>query len=285
MRLPVVPTVPWPSAVPPSYQVVPMEDSSQVLGALSQPAVSVVQLTRGARSRQLWPQEGSEPAAARADTRASLSAGAAAASDDAEVVALLDASFAQAPPSVRGDMRRLLRLFARCAMEEGGATADTPLAVRLVVSDGVAGACSQLHTDRVALRLSCSYLGAGTLFLPDASVNRGAYLALQRRESLPSPLQLALRQPWGWAVYNGMVRWPPWASECRTQEGDAILMKGVRWRRGTLRTAGVRRARPALTLTLTPTPTLTLTLTPTLTLTRRPTRASRAAPLAARAGW
>ena len=208
MRLPVVPTVPWPSAAPPpSYQVVPMEDSSQVLGALSQPAVSVVQLTRGARNRQLWPQEGSEPAAARADTRASLSAGAAAASDDAEVVAVLEASFAQAPPSVRGDMARLLRLFARCAMEEGGATADTPLAVRLVVSDGVAGACSQLHTDRVALRLSCSYLGAGTLFLPDASVNRGAYLALQRRESLPSPLQLALRQPWGWAVYNGMVRW------------------------------------------------------------------------------
>ena len=78
MRLPVVPTVPWPSAVPPSYQIVPMEDSSQVLGALSQPAVSVVQLTRGARSRQLWPQEGSEPAAARADTRASLSAAASA---------------------------------------------------------------------------------------------------------------------------------------------------------------------------------------------------------------
>ena len=155
MRLPVVPAVPWRPAVPPSYQVVPMEDTRQALGALSQPAVSVVQLTRGARSRQLWPQ-GSEAAAARADTRVSLSAGAAAASDDVQVGALLDASFGQAPPSVREDMRRLLRLFARCAMEQGGATADTRLAVRLVVSDGVAGACSQLHIDRVALRLSCA---------------------------------------------------------------------------------------------------------------------------------
>ena len=152
MRLPVVPAVPWRTAVPPSYQVVPMEDTRQVLGALSQPAVSVVQLTRGAGSRQLWPQ-GSEPAAARADTRVGLSAGAAAASDDVEVGALLDTSFGQAPPAVLDDMRGLLRLFARCAMEEGGATADTRLAVRLVVSDGVAGACSQLHIDRVALRL------------------------------------------------------------------------------------------------------------------------------------
>jgi hypothetical protein len=104
MRLPVVPAGPWSTAVQPSYQVLPMEDTRQVLGALSRPAVSVVQLRRGgARGRQLWPQ-GSEPAPARADTRLSLSAGAAAASeasDDAELVALLDASFAQAPPSVR----------------------------------------------------------------------------------------------------------------------------------------------------------------------------------------
>ena len=104
MRLPVVPAGPWSTAVQPSYQVLPMEDTRQVLGALSRPAVSVVQLRRGGtRGRQLWPQ-GSEPAPARADTRLSLSAGAAAASeasDDAELVALLDASFAQAPPSVR----------------------------------------------------------------------------------------------------------------------------------------------------------------------------------------
>jgi DNA-binding transcriptional LysR family regulator len=94
MRLPVVPAGPWSTAVQPSYQVLPMEDTRQVLGALSRPAVSVVQLRRGGtRGRQRWPQ-GSETAPARADTRLSLSAGAAAASeasDDAELVALLDA--------------------------------------------------------------------------------------------------------------------------------------------------------------------------------------------------
>ena len=145
------------TAVPPSYRVVPMADTRDVLYALSQPTVSAVQLSRrGTHSHQLWRQD-SEPAD-RADTRVSLSVGAAAASDT-EVVALLDASFAQAPAPARSDMLRLLRLFARCALEEGGASADTRLAVRLVVSDGAAGACSQLHLDNVALRLSCAYHG------------------------------------------------------------------------------------------------------------------------------
>ena len=119
MRLPVVPAGPWSTAVQPSYQVLPMEDTRQVLGALSRPAVSVVQLRRGGtRGRQLWPQ-GSEPAPARADTRLSLSAGAAAASeasDDAELVALLDASFAQAPPSVRHALALALALAPALAL-------------------------------------------------------------------------------------------------------------------------------------------------------------------------
>ena len=87
--------------------------------------------------------------------RATLSVGSAAASGP-EVGDLLAGSFGFAPDLARRDMQRLLQLFAQCALEQGGAAAGTTLNTRLVVSDGVAGACSQLHQDSVALRLSCA---------------------------------------------------------------------------------------------------------------------------------
>ena len=225
MRPPSLPSLPLrPTSVPPSYRVVPMADASGAARALATPAVSIVQLSCAAGDRELW-QRGAQRATARADTRVGLTAGLAAESGT-EVAQLLDASFAHAPETARQDMRRLLRLFARCALAEGGAATDTELAVRLVVSDGVAGACSQLHQDNVALRLSCAYLGPGTVYLEEGCVNRAAYLALQRSETLPGWLRLSLRQPWGWRLHNGLLRWPPWAAERGASEGEAVLMKG-----------------------------------------------------------
>ena len=57
---------------------------------------------------------------------------------------LLASHFGCAPPAVRGDMPAC---FSRLhnAIAEGGAAADTTLNGRLVVSNGVRGACSQLH--------------------------------------------------------------------------------------------------------------------------------------------
>ena len=55
-------------------------------------------------------------------------------------------------------------------------------------------------------------LRAGTRYLPEASVNRAAFIAPQRRGTPPGWLQRALVQPWGWIVYNGLVRWP-WGEE------------------------------------------------------------------------
>ena len=106
-----------------------------------------------------------------------------------------------------------------------------------------------LHSyDAVALRLSCAYHGAGTRHLPEAAVNRAMLGALRRPRSLPDWLQWALLQPWGWTVYNTLVR-VPWGAERGVGEGDAILMKGSRWRRGRPRltsAANSHRVGPAL---------------------------------------
>ena len=237
--------------VAPSYRVLAMSDFAGAAAALSLPDVSVVELARSQATLPAWE---SWPDATHTDIRVQLSVADAAAAGPG-IDRLLASHFGCAPPAVRGDMLALLQLFAQCAIAEGGAAADTTLNGRLVVSNGVRGACSQLHYDSVTLRLSCAYHGAGTRYLPEASVNRAAFIALQRRGTLPGWLQRALVQPWGWIVYNGLVRWP-WGEERAVPEGHAILMKGSRWWRGKRRPArssplpfaalGGTRAGPAL---------------------------------------
>lgn len=243
---------------PPSYRVVPLADARAAATALGAPTISVVELERSSAehghdwqaSVDAWKATEKE----YEDSRLQISLGSAASSGP-DVEELLERHFGFAPEATRHDMLRLLRLFATCAAEQGGATPDTPLNVRLLLSNGVRGACSQLHYDNVALRLSCCYLGAGTRHLPEAAVNRAAFIALQRRSRLPVLLQRALIAPWGWSLYNALVRLP-WGSERSAPEGGALLMKGSRWRRSPPRAlplpphvagpARPRRAGPAL---------------------------------------
>ena len=226
----------------PSFQLIPMHDPECAVATLSDAATSAVELIRSPAA-EAWPSAAAWPNLA--DVRVEVPI--ATADSRQHLKALIEARYGFTPTFVREDMQRLVSLFATCAREAGGATRNTTLRVRLLVSDGVAGACTQLHYDNVALRLSCAYHGTGTRYLPESSLNRYAFIALQRRSSLPSWLQTALTQPQGWALYNTLVRWP-WGAERFAPEGHALLMKGSRWRRGqprppSLATAGAWRRR------------------------------------------
>ena len=229
-----------------SYRVVPASTSvadriPNLIDALRTPSVSVVVLER--ERCQLpaaeWPIE------ADASLCVTLA-------EAATAGAVIDRRFTESfgtftPPGALEEMRQLATLFAEVARGAGGADADTELRCRIQVETGSNGKCTRLHHDRVALRLSVTFCGEGTRWVPaESSINRAGLLAMLRPESLPPWLRDALLEPWGWYVHNSFLRWP-WSPERCTLAGQCLWMKGSAWRPGLPRIAGSgRRARPAL---------------------------------------
>ena len=218
------------------------EQSASLIDALSNPAISVVVLQR---SRLQQPYE-SWPEVADISSRVRLSD---ALSNEQKLSDMLARAFPCASEASQAEMSSLIRLFAQAAREAGGAGPETWLHCRLMATSGP-GKCPRLHYDKVALRLTVALCGDGTLWLPDAAINRFGLAKMLRPELLPQWLQGMLLQPWGWYLFNLLVR-QPLASEQRTSEGDALLMKGSRWRFGLPRSADMsgqrmRRALPAM---------------------------------------
>lgn len=75
--------------------------------------------------------------------------------------------------------------------------------------------CPLYHMDKVALRLSVSYVGPGTQFLPEEDVRRAAMLPWVRRGKTLEEI-------------NDAVQRPACAPQV-AQVGDVLLMKGEAW--------------------------------------------------------
>jgi len=90
----------------------------------------------------------------------------------AEILAILSDYFdTQLPeyPLLLGDISRLLELFERTTESSS---------FRLLLTTVSTNMCRKFHTDVNDLRLLCTYIGPGTLWLPNEAVN---LKALQRR--------------------------------------------------------------------------------------------------------
>lgn len=225
----------------PSFRLIPAqaEQPSCVVEALCEPSVSVAVLQRSRpQETQSWPEV--------VDISSRLLLSVAASDEHEQLDEMLAETFVCASRASRAEMARLIRLFAHVAREAGGATSpETWLNCRLMVTDG-ARKCPRLHYDKVACRLTVALRGEGTRWLEDGAINRRGLATMLRPELLPRWLQEMLLQPWGWYLYNSLVR-VPLTSEQRTPEGDAVFMKGSRWRLGLPRaTASGRRNRRAL---------------------------------------
>ncbi|GIX38770.1 MAG: hypothetical protein KatS3mg127_2009 [Silanimonas sp.] len=72
---------------------------------------------------------------------------------------------AAALPALARDLRQLLALMAAI-----DGLAPRGLRLEAIDDDG----CRRFHADRVAVRLLCTYVGAGTELLPEDAVDRGA---------------------------------------------------------------------------------------------------------------
>ena len=69
-------------------------------------------------------------------------------------------------PLLLADVSELLGLFARTARSSS---------FRLLLTTISTNMCRRFHTDINDLRLLCTYMGPGTLWVPDTFVNRNAY--------------------------------------------------------------------------------------------------------------
>lgn len=74
--------------------------------------------------------------------------------------------------------------------------------------------CRKLHTDNVDLRALCTYVGAGTLLLPEPAVDRGALG--DARDASEANREICRDE-------DQLVR---------ARSGDIVFMKGRRWRGG-----------------------------------------------------
>jgi len=70
-------------------------------------------------------------------------------------------------------------------------------------------ACRFFHTDKVGLRLLCSYAGPGTEWLPDAAANRAGLGRGDNAAAMRDPGQVQRLQR-GWAALLQGERDPPW---------------------------------------------------------------------------
>jgi hypothetical protein len=198
---------------------------------LSTDSVSAVQLKRAAIPTSSFPWQLS-------DTKASMTLGEA----SGATAACLVASTYDAPETVLDDMTMLIRLCARIATHFG-ADGRTLVNSRLLVTSDLEGpGCPRLHYDKVALRLSCTYVGEGTRWLPQTALNSAALLRLIRPSTEDAFLKQRLLTDT--RLYNAAVRWP-WYAESRTGTGDVLFMKGSAWRR-LPRARGVKRALPVM---------------------------------------
>jgi hypothetical protein len=92
------------------------------------------------------------------------------------------------------ELRRLIRLFA--------AVADTT-AVRVKLEVEREDRCRYFHTDRVGLRLLCTYLGPGTEWVPDEFADRSALCSGDNAAIVPDPRQIRRLAPFWVGLFKG----------------------------------------------------------------------------------
>ncbi len=98
--------------------------------------------------------------------------------------------------SLFDDISELLGLFEKTTQASS---------FRLVLTTVSTNMCSRFHTDINDLRMLCTYVGPGTLWLPDAFVNRKAHQAGKQNENI-IPEEALIQQ---------------------TQTGDVVILKGA----------------------------------------------------------
>lgn len=176
----------------------------EVLSRIREPDAALViwkrRLTRAhmVEASRLMPPEGTvrQPIAADEDLAAAV--------DAAVDVALPDGS-SDALPVLRRDILFLLEQARRASPQ----SRSLQLRISRVPGDG----CRLFHVDQVCLRLVCTYLGAGTQWLPEHAVRRSA-LGQGNNDSVLD-----------------------WRAVQQIATGDVAIMKGeryARWRGGGL---------------------------------------------------
>lgn len=116
---------------------------------------------------------------------------------DGRIVDLLPPApkrFLAARSAFADEIRSLIRLFA--------AVADTTVVrVKLEVERG--DRCRYFHTDRISLRLLCTYLGPGTEWVPDAFVDRSALCSGDNAAIVPDPRRVQCLAPFWVGLFKG----------------------------------------------------------------------------------